>query len=82
MRDGRWLLAALLVLLLPGCAVIAVADAVVTVGATAVKAGAVVAGAAVDVVGAGIDAATDDDEDEEEAGRKDAGEQSGRGRPD
>lgn len=35
---------------LPGCAVVAVADAGITVAATAVKAGASVVGAAVDVV--------------------------------
>lgn len=39
----------LLLPMLNGCAVVAVADAAVTVGATAVKAGAAVVGTAVDV---------------------------------
>ena len=51
---------------LPGCSVIAVADAAVSVGATAVKAGATVVGAAVDVTAAGVKAvAGSGDKDEE-----------------
>jgi hypothetical protein len=53
--------ALLLVSLLSGCAVIAVADAAVTVVATGVKVTGKVVGAAVDVVTGG-----DDDEDEDD----------------
>lgn len=55
----------LMVLSLPGCAVIAVADAAVTVVATTVKVGATVVGTTVDVAAAGVDAVIGDDEEDE-----------------
>lgn len=47
---------------LPGCAVVAVADAAVSVTTTAVKAGATVVGTAVDVAGAGVKAVVGSDD--------------------
>ncbi|MFN4064324.1 hypothetical protein GO613_02920 [Azoarcus communis] len=62
----RYLLVpALIALSLPGCAVIAVADAAVTVVATTVKVGATVVGTTVDVAAAGVDAVISDDEEDE-----------------
>ena len=49
-RGQSLILMAALILLLEGCAVVAVADAAVTVVATTVKVGAKVVGAAVDLV--------------------------------
>lgn len=50
MRLSRWLLPALLIAIVSGCAVVAVADAAVTVVATGVKVTAKAVGAAADVV--------------------------------
>lgn len=62
---ARLALCWILLTLLQGCAVVAVADATVTVAATAVKAGAAVTGMAVDVVAAGVEAVTSDDKEAE-----------------
>lgn len=62
---ARLALCCILLTLLQGCAVVAVADATVTVAATAVKAGAAVTGMAVDVVAAGVEAVTSDDKEAE-----------------
>ena len=65
-----------LVACLSGCSVLAVADAAVTVVATTVSVGATVVGPAVDVTAAGVKAVagSDDEPDEDEAPRVDAGE--------
>lgn len=60
--SARLAVCGLVLSLLQGCAVVAVADATVTVAATAVKAGAAVTGMAIDVVAAGVDAVTDDED--------------------
>lgn len=51
--------------ILPGCAVVSVADAAISVTATAVKAGASVVGAGVDVASAGVKAVVGSDEKKE-----------------
>ena len=61
---------------LPGCSVLAVADGAVTVVATTVSVGATVVGTAVDVTAAGVKAVagSDDEPEDDEAPRVEAGE--------
>lgn len=55
----------LMVTMLHGCAVVAVADAAVSVVATTVSVGATVVGTTVDVAAAGVRAVLPDDEDDD-----------------